>query len=189
MAKPFDTELLNTTIIEVVKDSFKKLLHIEPVGDPTVIERDLIEFDSRMRVFPMEKFNGPVIVAFVNFFLSQKDLDDNAAVGAFVFFIKEELAEKLLKAFGRPLKDGESEEALMDNTGEFCVLLAGDLKNALAAAGYAPLLISEAFKYKNSVPDGIPFDYDLYHKQEISFNFWNQKSVVIEACMGSVSQK
>lgn len=189
MPKEFDHQLLNTTIIRVVTEAFKKLLRIDPGSAPVAVERDIIEFDSHMRVFPMEKFNGPVIVTFVNFFLNQKDLDDNAAVGAFVLFVKEELAEKLLKAFDRPLTDGDSEDVLMDNAADFCALLAGNLKNELAASGCADLLMSAPFKYKNSVPEGVPFDYELHHKQEITFSYWNQKSVVIEACMGYVPQK
>ncbi len=189
MSKEFDKQLLNTIIIQVVKETFKKLLRIEPVSEPVAMERDIIEFDGHMRVFPMEKFNGPVLIACVNFFRTQKDLDDDAAVGAFIMFIKEDLAEKLLKAFDRPLKDGDNEESLLDNTADFCSLLAGNLKKELVSSGYADLLISPPSKYKNTVPDGVPFDYELYHKQEIPFHFWNQKSVVIEACMGYVPQK
>ena len=86
MAKEFDVQVLNATITGAVLDSFKKMLHVEPQGQPVVVEKEIIEYDSRMRVFPLEKFNGPAYVSFVNYYLSGKDLQTNNAVGAFIFF-------------------------------------------------------------------------------------------------------
>ncbi|MBF0387585.1 MAG: chemotaxis protein CheX [Candidatus Omnitrophica bacterium] len=188
MGKEFDKEVLTARIIGVVNDAFSKMLRVKPSAEPVVGEKDIIEFDSRMRVFPMEKFNSPAYVSCVNFYSSQKDLDSGYAVGTFVLIIKEEVAEKLLHAFGRLLKDSDSEEAVMDCVGEFCNILAGNLKNELTAIGYAEVLLSSPLKYKNSVLEGVPFDYELYTKQELAFTFWNQKCVVIEACLGNIPQ-
>jgi hypothetical protein len=173
----------------VVQDTFKKMLHIESAVDPVVFEKDIIEYDGFMRVFPMEKFNGPVFISYVNFYLTQKELEKNNTDGTFVFFVKEDVAEKLLKAFGRPLKEAEDEEVLMDIVGEFCNILAGNVKNELVGLGYADISMSAPHKSKNSVPDGVPFDYELFTKQELSFTFWNQKCIVVEACMGNIPQK
>ncbi len=189
MDKEFDNQVLNTTIMGVVQHTFKSMLHVQSVVEPVVVERDIIEFDGCMRVFPMEKFNGPVFIAFVNFYYDQKEQDANNAVGAFVLFVKEEVAEKFLKAFGRPTSEAEDEEVLLDVVGEFCNVLGGNVKNELVGLGYVDIAMSAPYKYKNSVPEGIPFDYSLYQKQEITFTFWNQKCIVVEACMGYVSQK
>ncbi|MBF0594880.1 MAG: chemotaxis protein CheX [Candidatus Omnitrophica bacterium] len=189
MAKEFDKQVLSTTIIRVVEDTFKKMLRIEPTASPVAAEKDIIEFDGRMRVFPMEKFNGPVYVAFTNFYLSDNDLKNDQALGTFVLFVKEEVVEKLFKAFGRSSKDAEDEENLMDIVGEFCNILSGNFKNELVALGYKDLLMSTPFKSRNSVPDGVAFDYELFQKQEFSFTFWNQKCIVVEACIGDVPLK
>lgn len=189
MSKEFDKQVLNTTVMSVVQDTFYKMLHAEMQGEPVFVEKDIIEYDSRMRVFPMEKFNGPCYVAYINFFLSHKVLEEGLVIGSFVLFVKGDVAERLLKAFGRPLKDAEDESILFDNIGEFCNILAGHVKNELTNLGYADLTISPPTISKNSVESGVPFDYALYRKHEISFQFWGQKCIVIEVCMGYVPQK
>lgn len=189
MPKEFDKKILNTASIRVVEDAFERMLHVNSSGDPISAEKDIIEFDSRMRVFPMEKFNGPCYIAAVNFYLSPKDFENSRAVGAFIFYIKEDFAEKLLKAFNRSIKDAEHEDALMDVVGEMAKIIAGNLKNEIAGAGYIDLTVSEPLKYKNHVSDGVQFDYSLYTKQEISFTYWGHKCVAVEVCFGSVPQK
>ncbi|MEI8011730.1 MAG: chemotaxis protein CheX [Candidatus Omnitrophota bacterium] len=189
MPKIFDVQVLNTTIMGVVQETFKKMLHVDFSGQPAVIEKNIIEYQSRMRVFPMEKFNGAAYVAYVNYFLSDKDIEKNKVVGTFVLFVKEDIGEKLLKAFGVPAAEADNENVMMDNVGEFCNIIAGNVSNELAGFGYVNLSMSSPYKAKNSVPEGIPFDYALYHKQEIAFTFWNQKCIVIEACMGEIPQK
>ena len=189
MAKVFDKQVLNTTIMGVVQETFKKMLHVESAVEPVVVEKDIIESDGRMRVFPMEKFNGPAYVAFVNFFSTEKDVSDNIPAGTFVLFVKEDVAEKLLKAFGLPSSSAEDEEILMDNVGEFCNILVGNVKTDLVELGFVDFFMSAPYKYKNSIPEGVPFDYSLYQKQEISFTFWNQKCIVIEVCMGYIPQE
>ena len=73
--------------------------------------------------------------------------------------------------------------------GELCNIIAGNLKNHLMKEGYADLTLSSPFTYKNVVPGGVQFDYSLFTKQEIIFNFWNQKCIAVEVCLGRVPQK
>ena len=189
MSNIFDTQVLKTAIIGVVRDTFRKTLRAEMQGEPVAAEKDIIEYESRMRVFPLEKFNGPVYVAYVNFYASPKEMQSLNVAGTFLLFVKEDIAEKLLKALGHSSKDAENEEALMDKIGEFCHTLAGSVKDEFVNQGYPDLVVSPPQRFKSSVPDGVPFDYDLYTKQEISFKFWNQNCIVIEACMGAIPRK
>ena len=189
MPKEFDNKVLNNTIMGVVASTFEKMLHIKASVAPVATEKDIIEFDSRMRLFPMEKFNGPCFVSVVNYYLSQKDLEDQRAIGTFIFYIKEDVAEKLLRAFNRSIKDAEHEDVLMDVVSEMASILAGNVKNELAANGYIDLVASPAHKHKNHVSDGVLFDYNLYQKQEIAFTFWGHKCIVIEACLGNVPNR
>ncbi len=189
MPKAFDAQLLNKIIIDVVQDTFKKMFRVECQGQPAVAEKGIIEYQGRMSVCPMEKFNGPAYVAFVNYYLSEKDLKANVVTGTFVLFVKEEIAEKLLKAFGLSSKDAEDEKAVMENIGSFCNIIAGNVANELAGLGYALLTISSPATAKNSIAQGVPFDYGLFTKQELTFTFWNQKCIVIEACLGHIAQE
>ena len=189
MAKQFDIQILSTSILGVVQDTFKKMLHVELQGQPIVTEKEIVEYQSRMRVFPMEKFNGPAYVAYVNYYFSEEDIKTEAVVGTFVLFVKEDVVDKLLKAFGVSSKEAEDENVVLDNVGEFCNIIAGNLSNELTGLGYANLSMSSPKKGKNFLPDGVPFDYELFSKQEMLFSFWNQKCIAIEACMGYVPRK
>ncbi|MBF0485662.1 MAG: chemotaxis protein CheX [Candidatus Omnitrophica bacterium] len=188
MPKEFDKQVLNTTIIGVVSDTFEQMCRVKYGAEPVVTEKEIIESDSRMRVFPMEKFNGPAYATAINYYLSQKDKDDGHVVGTLILFIKEDQAEKLLRAFNRSIKDSENEEVMLDICGEMCNIIAGKVKNGLTSRGYADLFLSAPIKKKNTVPEGLPFDYSLYTKQEIVFTFWGQKCIVVEACLGSIPQ-
>jgi hypothetical protein len=190
MAEFLDTQVLSTKIKSVVTGTFEKMAHVKPAADPLVAERDIIEYDGSMRLFPMEKFNGPCFVSYLNFYLSQADLQSRKrAIGTFVLYVKEDIAEKLLRAFGRSSKEALQEENILDVCGQMCNVLAENLKNELIQANYADLLMSAPANFKNHVPGGAPFDYALYTKQECIFSFWGQKSIVVEACLGRIPGK
>ena len=186
MAKEFNQEVLNKAIISIVEDTFQKLYRAKFSEDPVVMERDIIEFDGRLSVDPMEKFNTVAHAAAINYFLSQKDLDEEVAVGAIILIIKEDVMDKFSRAMGHSSKDSDDDQVMKDTCGEMLNVLAGNLKGELSRLGYAELFLSAPKKYKNTIRDGVLFDYSLYRKQEITFSFWNQKSVVIEVCMGAV---
>lgn len=188
MAKEFDKQVLHTTIVSVVENAFDKMCHVKFGAAPIILEKDILEYNSRMRVFPMEKFNGPAYVATINFYFSPKDLESENAVGTFVLYVKEEIAEKISRALGHGARDAENEDLLLDNCGEFCNVLASGVKKELVGLNYADLTISAPTKHKNTVPEGVQFDYSLFKRQEITFTFWGQKCIVVEACMGWVPQ-
>ncbi len=189
MADGFDNKFLTRTIIDVVEDTFDKLLHVTPASGAVANEKNIIEFGGRMRLFPMEKFNGPAYVSIVNFYRTSKDMADHFAAGTFVLFVKEDAAEKLVKAFGRSSKEAEDETAVMGICAELCGILSGNLKNAMVKHGYPELVVGEPLKYKNSIPEGAQFDYDLFKKQEIIFSYWKDKSVIVEACIGNIPRR
>ena len=105
MAKQIDSEILNKMIIEVVDDTFKQMCKVSFTADPVAVEKEIIEYDGNMRLFPMEKFNGPAFIAVINYYLSQENLKAKQAVGTFVLIVKEDIAEKLFRAFGRPMSE------------------------------------------------------------------------------------
>jgi hypothetical protein len=188
MPKEFDQEELASSVISVVRSVFKSKCRADFYEEPVAVDKDIIEYSGKMRVFPMEKFNGPVFIGVVNYYLSEKDLKDDYPVGTFVLYIKEDIVENIFKACGRPVKDAESQETVLEVIGELSQALAQDLENEFQEQGYVPLVLSSPLKYKNTVPEGVFFDYRLFKKQEITFSFWHKPCVVVEACMGAVPQ-
>jgi len=189
MTKKPDDQALSSAVVSIVEDTFKQLCRAEFSADPVVVEKNIIEYDGRMRLFPMEKFNAPAYVAAVTYHLSQKQLEAVDPAGTFVLYVKEDMIEKLFKAFGRPVIEAEDEVKCLDMAGQFCSILAGNLKNQLAGLDLIDLFVSTPYTYKNAVPDGVPFDYSLFKKHEFSFSFWKEKCIVIEVCMGNIPAK
>lgn len=186
MAKNPDPQALNAAVIRVVEDAFTQLCHAAFSAEPVVVEKDIIEYDGRMRLSPMEKFNAPAYVAAVNYHLSEQHLQAHDVAGTFILYVKEDMVEKLFKAFGQPASASEDEAKCLDAVGRLCDILAGDLKNKIAGLGLAELAVSAPVKYKNAVPGGVPFDYNLFKEQELSFSFWKEKCIVIEVCLGDI---
>ncbi len=189
MAKKIDVQVLNTMIMGVIKDTFEQLCHAAFSADPVAVEKDIIEYDGRMRLTPMEKFNAPAHVAVINYYLPLQRFETNDPAGTFILYVKEDVIEKLFKAFGRRANEAEDEVACLEVVGEMGHILAGNIKNALTAMGFVELTLAASFTYKNAVPEGVPFDYRLFKKQEISFSFWKQKCIVVEMCLGDIPVK
>ena len=189
MAKKPDDQALNGAIISVVEDVFRQLCHTEFSAEPVAVEKDVIEYDGRMRIFPMEKFNAPAYVAVVTYHLSQKQLEAVDPVGTVILYVKEDMIEKFFKAFGHSVSEAEDEGKCLDVIGQLCDIIAGNLKNQLGSMGLADLVLSTSSKHKNAIPEGVPFDYSLFKKQELSFSFWKEKCIVIEVCLGNIPAK
>ena len=80
--------------------------------EPEITEKDIIEYASRMRISGMEKFNGPCFISIVNFYNSPEDKEKKRnAKGAFVLFLEENNATKLLKTLARADSDEGVERA------------------------------------------------------------------------------
>ena len=186
MAKDQAPQALSSAVIDVVESSFRQLCHVPFSADPVVVEKDIIEYDGRMRLSPMEKFNAPAYVAALNYHRSEKELQEQDPAGTFVLYVKEDVVEKLFKAFGQPAGASDDEAKCLDVVSRFCGILGGDLKNKLAAMGFAEFVVSVPSAYKNAVPAGVPFDFNLFREWEISFSFWKEKCIVIEVCIGGI---
>jgi hypothetical protein len=189
MAKKPEDQAVNSEIISIVDDTFEQLYHAVPSVEPVIIEKNIIEYDGRMRLFPMEKFNAPAYVAAFSYHFSQKELEAVDAAGTFILYVKEDMVDKLFKAFGYSVGEAEDEAKCLDVVGQLGAILAGNLKNKLLNMDCADLVISPPYVYKNAVPSGVPFDYSLFKKQEISFSFWKEKCIVIEVCLGNIAAK
>lgn len=188
MSKEFDPQILSKAVQEVVCDAFSRVCRAQPGEEPVVFERDIIESDGRMRLAPMQRFNTTAYASVVNFFLNAQDQKKNYPVGTLAFFVREDMVERFLKAQKVVFKD-DDEGMIKEKVGDFAEVLAGELRNRLASQGYAEVLLSAPENHKNTIPDGIPFNYDLYKKTEILFQFWKQKCVVVEICMGQLPRR
>lgn len=185
MTKIFDNKILNAVVIKIFRQSIEKMLNVFPTSEPQVSEHDIIESNGYMRLFAMGKFNAPCYLSVLNFYLSDKEQQEDRPVGTMALYIKEDIMEKFLQAIDRV--DVKPDEGLLsDICAEICNTLAEDVRTDLAGAGYPSLIVSSPAKFKNNAPAGAKFNYDLYKMQEIVFTYWGKECIVIEVCLGAL---
>jgi hypothetical protein len=148
--------------------------------DPENIQRDIIEYNSRMRVSAQEKFNGPCFISVVNFYMSDDAKKQNDSCGALIVYIKEEEAADFLKPLGEPGQVADSPEVIEKNLKTFTQTLGDQLKGGLANQGLRGLVSSDPEYYVNLVPNGVAFNYRLYTYQDFSFYFKKEKILSVD---------
>jgi hypothetical protein len=158
---------------------------IEFSRDPEFVQRDIIEFDSRMRVAGMEKFNGPCYITGVNLYQSEQDKKNNNSHGAVLFYIEAEAADKFFKKLGYKVKSQE-EEAYLENAALFCNLAMDAFKPALVTMGISTLAFSEPIKALNDIAEGVDFHYGEYNYYEIGIYTFKQKMLVATITLAPV---
>ena len=168
---------LATSCIKVVEDTLKKMSALTFSQDPEPFERTLIEYESRMRVFGMEIFNGTCFISVVNYYSSEQNKQNHDAVGAFVFYLEESAAGRILKALGYREFDEDDEAAVLEKTGQFTQVLAEAYKNEI---GQSNLILSAPKGYRNTVPEGVEFSYDQFTKYQIDFFISKQKAIAVD---------
>ena len=173
-------------VIESVLGKMSGIVATEPSQTK---ECNIIEYEGRMRVGGMEKFNAPSFISVVNFYLSQGDMDRHRAKGALVVYVDSENAGKLYNSLGFSIPDDEEDVSMIAACGELSNLIAGTFKNELVTLGYQDLTISQPHNYKNSVIEGVEFSSDQKIKHEFSFFYWRRKAVVVELTLAAIPQK
>ncbi len=184
----FDPQIIATTCMRVVESTIQQMCNLTFSQSPQSVPRDIIEYDSRMRIFGMEIFNGPCYISVVNYYLTPKHLEDHDACGAFVLYLEEKVAGQLLKALFKGFDDDE-ESVMLDTCGQFCHILGENFKNEISKQGYLDLSMSAPQNYRNNCPEGVEFHYDEYIKYETSFYFWKEKAMAVDITLSPVPEK
>ncbi len=190
MSKGFDSDILVKTFLNVAQQAFAATAgKVVPSDDATSKTQNIIEYQGRMSVAGMDKFNGPTYVAGISFYLNEQDRDKHRAKGAMVLYLESSNAEKFFRGFGFPVADEEEEEEASVACGKIGTMLAEKFKDKLAETGCPSLIISQPFCGKNSLSEGLDFSPDQGKKQEISFYFWKKKSMVVDITMADISRR
>jgi hypothetical protein len=186
MAKGFDPERLAKASLAAAQETLSrcKVPQSEP---PTTKTQPLIEYQGRMSVTAMEKFNGPTYISGVSFYLTSQDKDKHKAVGAIALYIEAVNAEKLLKGMGYTVSDDEEDEEILGACGKLCTALAEALKGQLRGAGCPDLVLGEPVSEKNSLADGIEAGASS-DKQEVSYYFFKKKVLVADVVLNAIGR-
>jgi hypothetical protein len=156
---------------------------------PQAKDLDIVEYEGRMKVSGMEKFEAPCYISVINFYLSTADMERHKPKGALVLYVEFEHASKLFNSLGFRVPDDEDDVSMMSSCGAFCTQLAEDFKKELLAAGYSDLVLSKPQNAKNKMMTGAEFSADQNRKHEISFFYWKHKALVVELTMAALPKK
>ncbi len=184
--KQFDLKTISAPLINSVTNSLQKMGNISFSKDPEVAEKEILEYESRLRTHGLSKFNGPCYVSSVSFYLSAKALEDHEAIGVFVLYFEYDAAAKILKAAGFKDVNDEDEDSVLEKSAELCKLIAGHLKTELTNLVGKELVTSEPLKGKNEIFEGVEFSYDEYKYFEAGFYLWKQKAIVADLSIASL---
>lgn len=184
--KALDSKTLTTTCINIVESTMQQMGNLQFSKPPESVERKIIEYHSRMRVFGMEIFNAPCYISVINYYLSDRHQKNHDSCGAFVLYIEEENAGKLLKTLGYKGLDETDPAAMSEACGELGNVLGGNFKNEMAKLSGVSLITSAPANYHNTVPEGAEFHFGEYVKYETSFHIWKQKLLAVDVTMGSI---
>ena len=172
---------------KILKDVIKTKFATEQerlvvTGDPALIKNTLVEYDKKLKVAAMDKFNNPGYACGRSYYLAQKDIPLHKAVGAVAIYILEREIGAFLKAFGYSEFDDENEEQVAEKCLDFGKKITDAYKTALAAK-YVDLIMSDAVCARNGVPKGLDFSFDQFEKYEIHFLIANKLTLVAEVTM------
>ena len=191
----FDPQVISTTLMGVVQSTFKTMCKLEFTKQPEIIERDVIEYDSKMRTVGFDKFQAPCYIASISYYLSPTHMEQHDACGTMNLYIEEEFAERILAYLNEGSLDEEEEiddemeeETLLDNCGELCNIIAGNFKNEVKGMGFIDLTMSAPVKAKNTVVEGVDFPYSQYRYFEARFELWQKECLIIDVVMAPIDQ-
>ncbi|MBF0484124.1 MAG: hypothetical protein HQL25_05400 [Candidatus Omnitrophica bacterium] len=188
MADQFDPQVMVTALMGYVQEILETKCKAKLSEKAAFLKKNIIEYDSKMRLFGLEKFDGPCYVAAINLYLTKQKLENKDCCGVIVLFLDEEIAELFVRAL-QPGVSYEDPDVVMDNCGELCNIIAVQFKNEAVNFGYANLFLSAPVKAHNDIMYGVdfPFEEDFYY--EISFKVKNRKAVVVSFVMANVANK
>ena len=153
-------------LFNIVECIIKEKVSIPLTIEPKMALKTIHEYDSRMRVSALEKFNDAGYISYVNFYRSEGDKQKQNTIGALVFYVKEFEIEATMKILGVKV-DEEVQEDVCKNLSEFFKTLTAEFKKAIVAVGYPNLVSSEPASFRNNVPKGVLFSFDQYDKYEV----------------------
>jgi hypothetical protein len=185
-----ELEKITQLLLKGTVDLFEDRGGIKFTSEPIVERKKIIEYEGRMRVDGMEKFdNEPTYISAINYYLNAAAMEKHAAVGALVVYVKQDYLAKLLRMMGYPPIDDESDDELRDSCGTLCNLISGRFKSEMASAGYIELEMSAFINFRNNSFGGVEFCSSEYDKYQLSFDINGVKQMVVEMTMGIIPKR
>ena len=181
-------ESMAKTLEEVVVKHFKTQERLTLSKAPKLEKNNILEYDKRLKVSAMDKFNNPGYPFAVNYYASEADIKKFKPLGAVILYFVEKDIAVFLKAFELRNFDDENPEEIASQCREFGQQISKQFLDALSAQGYLNLTMSAPICERNDLK-GVLFSLDQYDKYEISFYIKDVKTLVAELTMTVLPRK
>jgi hypothetical protein len=181
-----DIQAISSALVGVVQKVFKETCNVTFNGDPEIAQRDIIEYQSRMRVSGIEKLPEACYVVAVSFYTSEENLKKQVSCGALALYIEEELSERIMSGLGKSDFDDDDYDVMLDGCAEFMTKLAESFKTSLAPLGFSNLIISEPLKGRSNIVEGIGFPYKEYQYTEARFKLSKKEALIFDNVMTKI---
>lgn len=152
-------------------------------SEPKISEKPIVQFQRRMRIDGLEKFNARTAMASINFYKDNEDMEHGKALGAIIVYIPTEYLSRLMWMLDYDRIDEDEEDVAMAACGTVANLIGGHFVKELSAHGYIFLQMSHFEGFINSCLNGINFFFEEDYKHEIEFYIKGEKQIVVELSM------
>jgi hypothetical protein len=177
------TEIVKNELAEsfrnCVQNTVTQYCRVTFTKDAKVEARDIIEYESRMRVFGLEKFNDTCYIALLNLFESPLEKEKGDVCGVLIIYVEEENAEKLFKAQLKG-REEEDDELIVDFIKELCSAVYDSFKVQAHRFGYPNLLRGDVENYRSNIEEGVLFPYTEDTLYQVNCSLWREKVLVAE---------
>ena len=189
MGKSFDPQIVNSILTGFIEELITTTGGLPASKPCEIVARPINEYEGRMRINALEKFDVAAYLASTNFYLNQADMQKRRACGALILYMDIEVADKIFKAAGLQVPYDEDDESMMGMSVTLCQLIVDALKDRLAAAGFSSILSSLPCVYKTKIPEGVEFSKGQDEKQELSFYVLKRKAMAIDWTLPPIPKK
>jgi two-component system chemotaxis response regulator CheY len=149
-------------------------------SEPRLEKKFITEFERKMRVDAMEKFNSTTVFSTIEFASNEEDLERQEYMLTLVVYLEQKFLPDFLRLLQYPYIDSDDEAEVKDGCGTLANLIAGQYKREMAVLGYKDLMMSPFESYINTAPNGVGIPRGLTEKYELSFDVEGTKRLVVE---------
>ena len=149
-------------------------------SEPRLEKKFITEFERKMRVDAMEKFNTITVFSTVEFASNEENLQRQEFMLTLVVYLEQNFLPDFLRLLQYPYIDFEDEVEVKDGCGTLANLIAGQYKREMAKLGYRDLMMSPFESHINTAPNGVGIPRGLTEKFELSFDVDGTKRLVVE---------
>jgi hypothetical protein len=174
---------MSLALAVAVRKIFREKAAVKLSKEPIIEKKPITHFMKRMRVDPMEKFNGPTVVSVIHFYKDVEQMNRSKPCGLILTYIEIAHITSLLRLLDYPEIDDDEEEEIEDACGAICNIIGGYFKNELLTLGYPQLEMSSFESYINSVVNGIDYPLKSSNKYEVNYEIAGEKKMVTEMVM------